>query len=54
MVPSIMDDNKKNSEEQDQKDSEITPPNENRFWETYLAVIQQRLKNEKEQGNETS
>lgn len=44
MVPSIMDDNKKNSEELDQKNSKEAPLNEHRFWEIYLAVIQQRLK----------
>ncbi len=49
-----MENNEKNGEEQDQKNSNDAPMNENRFWQMYLAVIQQRLKKENEQINENS
>ncbi len=41
-----MENNEKNSEEQDQKNGNDTSMNENRFWQMYLAVIQQRLEKE--------
>jgi len=47
-----MDNNEKNSEERDQKNSGDAPPNERRFWETYLAVIQQRIKTDKDEKHE--
>ncbi len=45
-------DKQKNSEERDQKNSNDAPPNERRFWETYFAVIQQRMKTEKDRKHE--
>ena len=52
LASTIMD-NGKSVEETHQPDDD-SATQERRFWETYLAVIQQRMRLEKEQGHENT